>query len=233
MRELLIAISVVQGLAILAIVGFCTWGAYHFLYDFCERRLNLKSQHEKKQDIPLNVAIIVSKVVAINLPIILVCAWCFAYLAFWKLNVLKVADVGSLHLSWYGVCELICSVVLLVASIAQYISAKSISRGKIKYRNLLMISWSVILLTVFNLNSYVSNFIVQFFLDGAALFCFWVFALRPYDATSINKNCKNFSYPVKLILLIIFIAIVIAPKMNMGSEIITVASEKQVENTTE
>ena len=233
MRELLIVISVVQGLAILAIVGFCTWGAYHFLYDLCERRLNLKSQHEKKQDVPLNIAIIVSKVIAINLPIILVCAWSFAYVAFWRLNVLKVIDVNNISLSWYGICELICTIILLVASVTQYISAKSISRGKIKYRNLLMISWSVILLTVFNLNSYVSNFIVQFFLDGAGLFCFWVFALRKYDATSINRNCKNFSYPVKLILLIIFIAIVIAPKMNMGREIVTVVGTKQVENIAE
>ena len=229
MYGLLLTISIIQGLAILLIVGFCTWGAYHFLYDLCERKLNLKTPQEKLQDIPLKVATLVSRVIAIALPIILFCAWGFAYLSYWKLNRLGVSSTDIVSISIYGYCEIAATILLTVCAVTQIISAKSIARGKIKYRNLLMISWSIILLTVFNLNSYFGNVIVHFFLDGAALFCFWVLALRPYDATLINKNCKNFSYPVKLALLVIFIGIITFPNLNMGQDIVDVTKVRKSE----
>lgn len=228
MYSLLVTISIIQGLAILLIVVFCTWGAYHFLYDLCERKLNLRSPREKIKDIPLKVALLVSKIISISLPIILLCAWAFAYLSYWRLNRLHLSSNEVVSISLYGMAEIVCTLILIIACITQYISAKSISRGKIKYRNLLMLSWSIILLTVFNLNSYFGNVIVHFFLDGAALFCFWVLALRQYEATAINKDCKNFSYAVKLALLIIFIGIIVAPNMDMGHKVVDVSQFEKI-----
>ncbi len=227
MKILLLIISIIQGVAILGIVGFGTWGVYHFLYDLCERKLKLQSPAEKLKDRPLKIASIISRVVAICLPIILLCAWGFAFLSYWMLNLLKVGANDVVSLSLYGGAELFCTVILIAAAVIQYAAAKKLKTDGLKARKCLMITWIFMLLCAFNLNSHDGNLIVHFFLDGAVLYCFWVFALRANDGVLLKKDGKNFSKLQKVILLVVVIAVILFPNMNMGHRIVDVTKVNQ------